>query len=150
MDRATRYGATENRDVIRDWQSAHVTNKCDSLSAFESEYLTLLQYSYIPEFLRCRSDPATFADFYRGHVLMQKLSGLLGQLADVTQFVTRKVQNELQGIVEHFWTLGKAWEKANIKNRLGNPSTCFEDVENHVGLRVLQPSEGQFKTYVNI
>lgn len=142
------YAKSEDRDSVKKFEQAHETDKCDDMDTFKEKYLELLAHSYIPEFMKNHKDPNGFVDGWTGIGLMQKLNDLLGQLRHVSHYASANVKMELQAMVTHFWQLGKAWEKENLKNRLGNPSTIFEDVERHTGTKLFQSSESHFKTYV--
>lgn len=133
------YAGLDNVEKVRNWEEAHKTNKCNDMDTFKSEYLDLLKHSYIPDFLKHSKNPAKFADFYSGYVLMQKLNRLLQQLEHVGQYASANVKSQLREIVENFWKLGMGWDEA---------STVFKDVKKHVGINVFPSSESQFRTYV--
>ena len=154
LDNAGLYAAYQNRQTVRDFESTHKNEKCNSLESFQ-KYLTLLEYSYMAKFLKHQNDPAAFADGAEGHVLGQKLARLLEQLSAFTHYATESVAAQLQEKVNAFWQLGEAWEKKNLKNLKGEPSNWFESVKKHRGLGIYTPpetipSEGVFRTLVKI
>lgn len=146
LDNAGLYADYKNRTAVREFEAKD--QKCNSLQSFEDGYLKLLEYSYVPRFLKHQNDPAAFADGAEGHVLGQKLSGLLQQLSAFTHYATESVAAELQEKVNAFWELGKAWEKENLKNLKGEPSNWFESVEKHNGIGIFSHSESTFRTFV--
>ena len=147
IDNARLYADINNRADVRKFEARE--EKCNSLEYFENNYLKLLEYSYVPNFLIHQSNPAAFADGAEGHVLGQKLSGLLQQLFAFTHYATESVAAQLQGKVNAFWQLGEAWEKKNLKNLKGEPSDWFASVKKQEGISIYNiPSEGMFRTYV--
>lgn len=147
VDNARLYADAENRKAVRDFETKHETDKCSDQEEFD-QYLALLKYSFVPSFLANLANPGVFVDFAEGHVLLQKLDRLLGQLKGFTYYVDATLAQNLQDKLNTFWEAGKVWEKENLKNLKGNPSTCFEEIERHSGLTLFRPSESTFRTYV--
>jgi hypothetical protein len=134
VDNARLYAKDKDRETIRAWEKTHETNKCELSENFKSEYLVLLEYSYVPMLLQNFSKPSVFVNGATGHVLGQLLVGLLEQLSTFTRYVTPKVASEFQTKVDDFWKLGKTWEKENLTNLSGNPSNWFEKTEQYIRL----------------
>ena len=147
VDNARLYAEWGNdRKVVRKWEARHRDNPCDNFESFQ-EYLSLMIYSFVPNFLSNLSDPSAFTNGAEGHVLGQKLTRLIEQLFNFSSYVTPRVAAQLQTKVNAFWQLGKKWEKENLKNLAGNPSDWFEKIENHEGLSIFQSPEIIFKTF---
>jgi len=147
VDNARLYADAENRQAVRDFEAKHDQDKCSDQEEFD-QYLALLKYSFVPSFLANLANPGVFVDGAEGHVLLQKLDRLLGQLKGFTYYVDAILAQNLQVKLNTFWEAGKVWEKENLQNLKGNPSTCFEDMERHSGLTLFRPSESTFRTYV--
>ena len=144
------------REKLREWQTDHLTDKCNDFKVFRSEYLDHLIYSQIPELLDCQSaidaggeekeNVEKIVGYSRGHVLAQLLDNLVNKLNFVAKFAAANVLEELQGIVSRFWECGKRWELGNTSNRVGNPTEWFGKIS--CVIRGAEPAESLFKVYV--
>jgi hypothetical protein len=148
IDNARRYAERENRQAVRKFEDQYENEtKCSDQKEFDN-YLNLLEGSQVPSFLENINSPGNFVGDAKGHVLLQKLDRLLEQLKEYTYYVDDTLAQNLQNKLNKFWEAGKVWEKENIQNRDGDPSTCFQRTEKYSKLRLFNPSESTFKTYV--
>ena len=148
IDNARRYAERENREAVRKFEDQYENEtKCSDQKEFDN-YLNLLEGSQVPSFLENINSPGNFVGDAKGHVLLQKLDRLLEQLKEYTYYVDDTLAQNLQNKLNKFWEAGKVWEKENLQNRDGDPSTCFQRTEKYSKLRLFNPSESTFKTYV--
>ena len=107
--------------------------------------LTTPEARQLPEH---QTNPEAFAEGSEGHILGQKLNGLLRQLTVFTYYADATVAAQLQDKINFFWELGEAWEKETLKNLKGEPSDMFESIKKTQGIEIFAHSESKFKTYI--